>query len=75
MDLENKRIVLGVTGGVAAYKAAELVRMLRKAGANVCVVMTDAATRFVGTATFQALSGNPVFTDQWDQRMPNGMPT
>jgi phosphopantothenoylcysteine decarboxylase/phosphopantothenate--cysteine ligase len=73
VDLENKRIVLGVTGGVAAYKAAELVRLLGKAGATVRVVMTEAATHFVGTATFQALSGNPVFTDQWDARMANGM--
>lgn len=73
MDLQNKRIVLGVTGGVAAYKAAELVRQLAKLGASVQVVMTEAATHFVGSATFQALSGLPVFTNQWDPRVSNGM--
>lgn len=72
-DLENRRVVLGVTGGVAAYKAVELVRLLTKAGATVQVVMTEAAQHFVGAATFQAVSGNPVFTDQWDVRMDNGM--
>jgi phosphopantothenoylcysteine decarboxylase / phosphopantothenate---cysteine ligase len=73
LDLQNKSIVLGVTGGVAAYKAAELVRLLGKQGAAVQVVMSEAATHFVGTATFQALSGRPVFTDQWDTRVPNSM--
>ena len=73
MDLHSKRIVLGVSGGVAAYKAAELVRLLGKQGASVQVVMTEAATHFVGTATFQALSGQPVFTDQWDARVRNSM--
>lgn len=73
MDLQNKSIVLGVTGGVAAYKAAELVRLLGKQGAAVQVAMSEAATHFVGTATFQALSGRPVFTDQWDTRVPNSM--
>ena len=72
-DLENRRVVLGVTGGVAAYKAVELVRLLTKAGAEVQVVMTEAAQHFVGTATFQAVSGKPVYTDQWDARMANGM--
>ena len=56
--LTNKRILLGVTGGIAAYKSAELVRRLREAGAEVRVVMTDAATRFVTPLTFRALSGN-----------------
>lgn len=65
--------MLGVSGGVAAYKSAELVRLLTGAGATVQVVMTEAATHFVGTATFQALSGRPVFTDQWDRRVDNGM--
>jgi phosphopantothenoylcysteine decarboxylase/phosphopantothenate--cysteine ligase len=73
MELTGKRIVLGITGGVAAYKAAELVRLLSKRGASVQVVMTDAATHFVTPVTFQALSGNPVFTDQWDARIANNM--
>lgn len=72
--LDGKRIVLGVTGGVAAYKAAELVRELQRAGvARVQVVMTEAATRFVGPVTFQALSGEPVFVDAWDARIPDNM--
>ena len=74
MELSGKRVVLGVTGGVAAYKAAELVRLLIKQGAEVQVVMTEAATHFVGPVTFQALSGRPVFLDQWDARLPNNMP-
>lgn len=73
MELQGRRIVLGVTGGIAAYKAAELVRLLVKAGATVDVAMTEAATKFVGPATFQALSGHPVFTDAWDTRFANGM--
>ncbi|MBX3592451.1 MAG: bifunctional phosphopantothenoylcysteine decarboxylase/phosphopantothenate--cysteine ligase CoaBC [Burkholderiaceae bacterium] len=73
MDLQGKRIVLGITGGVAAYKAAELARELQRAGARVQAVMTEAATRFVGPATFQALTGEPVFTDQWDTRIANSM--
>ena len=64
-ELSGKRIVLGVTGGIAAYKAAELTRLLVKAGATVDVVMTEAATHFVSTVTFQALSGRPVWTDLW----------
>lgn len=73
MELQNKRIVLAVTGGIAAYKSAELLRLLVKNGADVQVAMTDAAMRFVTPLTFQALSGHPVFTSQWDERMPNGM--
>ena len=73
MELQGKRIVLGVTGGIAAYKAAELVRLLGKQGADVQVAMTEGATHFVTVTTFQALSGKPVFTDQWDARMPNAM--
>ncbi|MDR1350111.1 MAG: bifunctional phosphopantothenoylcysteine decarboxylase/phosphopantothenate--cysteine ligase CoaBC [Zoogloeaceae bacterium] len=65
MELEGKRIVLGVTGGVAAYKAAGLLRLLTGAGADVQVAMTEAATRFVGPITFAALSGKPVLTDMW----------
>jgi phosphopantothenoylcysteine decarboxylase/phosphopantothenate--cysteine ligase len=73
MDLHDKRIIVGVTGGIAAYKTAELVRLLGKAGADVQVAMTDGATHFVTPTTFQALSGKPVYTDQWDVRMPNAM--
>jgi phosphopantothenoylcysteine decarboxylase/phosphopantothenate--cysteine ligase len=73
MMLEGKRILLGVTGGVAAFKAAYLARELQRRGATVQVAMTEAATHFVGTATFQALTGEPVFTDQWDARIDNGM--
>ncbi len=59
-DLQGKRIVLGVTGGVAAFKACELARLLGKAGASVDVVMTEAGTRFVAPLSFQALTGRPV---------------
>jgi len=74
MDLAGKKIVLGLTGGVACYKAAEFTRALSKAGATVQVVMTNAATHFITPVTMQALSGNPVVTDQWDARIPNNMP-
>jgi phosphopantothenoylcysteine decarboxylase/phosphopantothenate--cysteine ligase len=73
MELKGKRIALGVTGGIAAYKAAELVRLLVKQGASVQVAMTEAATHFVTPTTFQALSGNRVFTDQWDSGVANSM--
>ena len=73
MDLAGKHIVLGLTGGVACYKAAELLRLLTKAGASVQVVMTHAATHFITPVTMQALSGSPVFTDQWDGRIANNM--
>jgi len=66
--LAKKHIVLGVTGGVAAYKSAELTRLLVKAGATVDVAMTRAAEQFVGATTFQALSGRPVWDDLWDSR-------
>ena len=69
----EKRIVLGITGGIAAYKSCELVRLCVKAGFAVDVVMTDAATRFVTPATFQALAGRPVWTDPWDARDPKSM--
>ena len=72
-DLQGRRIVLGVTGGVAAYKAAELARLLVKEGAEVDVVLTAAGARFVGVATFQALTGRPVWQELWDERMSNGM--
>ena len=67
------RIVLGVTGGIAAYKAAELARLFVKAGVAVDVVMTDAATRFVTPMTFQALTGRPVATDLWHPGASNAM--
>ena len=73
MGLTGKRILLGITGGIAAYKAAELTRLLVKGGADVRVAMTEAATRFVGTATMQALSGQPVWTDLWDERVNDAM--
>jgi len=69
----QKRIVLGVTGGIAAYKAAELVRLLVKDGTEVQVVMTEAACGFITPATMQALSGRPVFTDMWDGRIADNM--
>ncbi len=72
-ELSGKRIVLGVTGGVAAYKAAELVRLLIKADVVVDVVLTAAGAHFVGPATFQALTGQPVWSDLWDARAPGGM--
>ena len=72
-EFSGRRIVLGVTGGVAAYKAAELTRLLIKAGATVDVVLTAAAARFVGAATFQALSGRPVWHDLWDEGAAGGM--
>ena len=71
--LKGRRIVLGVSGGIAAYKAAELVRLLVKAGADVHVVLSEGGARFVTAVTFQALSGNTVWTDLWDARMPNNM--
>lgn len=73
MDLQGKKIVLGLSGGVACYKAAELCRALTRQGASVQVVMTDAATHFITAVTMQALSGHPVYTDQWDPRMANNM--
>lgn len=65
--LSDRRLLLCVCGGIAAYKSAELVRRLRDAGVEVRVAMTDNAQRFVGTATFQALSGAPVRTSLWDE--------
>jgi len=67
-------IVLGITGGIAAYKAAELVRLLVKQGIAVQVVMTDAACQFITPMTMQALSGKPVHTQMWDASIDNGMP-
>jgi len=70
----NKSIVLGITGGIAAYKAAKLVRLLVKANVEVQVVMTEAACQFITPVTMQALSGKPVFKDMWDESIANGMP-
>src|SRR6202030_2982177 len=64
--MQGKRILLGVTGGIAAYKSPELVRRLRERGAEVQVVMTAAAREFVTAATFQAVSGRTVRSDLWD---------
>jgi phosphopantothenoylcysteine decarboxylase/phosphopantothenate--cysteine ligase len=71
--LKGKRLLLGITGGVAAYKAAALARLLVKAGADVRVAMTEAATRFVTPVTLQALTGQTVWTDLWDARVPDNM--
>ena len=71
--LNSKHIILGITGGIAAYKSAELTRRLRDAGADVRVVMTRAATEFVTPLTFQALSGNPVHTELLDEKAEAGM--
>jgi phosphopantothenoylcysteine decarboxylase/phosphopantothenate--cysteine ligase len=73
MSLAGKNIVLGLTGGIACYKAAELARGLVKAGASCQVVMTEASRHFITPVTLQALSGKPVFTDQWDSRISNNM--
>jgi len=72
-NISGKGILLGITGGIAAYKAAELTRLFIKAGADVRVVMTEAACRFVTPVTLQALSNKPVFTDMWDARVPDNM--
>jgi len=72
-DLAGKRIVLGLSGGIACYKSAELVRGLIGLGARVDVVMTESATRFITPITLQALSGRPVYTDIWDARINNNM--
>jgi phosphopantothenoylcysteine decarboxylase/phosphopantothenate--cysteine ligase len=72
-DTARKKILLGVTGGIAAYKAAELIRRLSERSVDVHVVMTHAACGFITPATMQALSGNPVFTDMWDPRIRDSM--
>ena len=72
-DLHGKHIVLGLTGGIACFKAAELCRSLVKAGAKVQVVMTEAAAQFITPVTMQALSGQSVYTSQWDAREGNNM--
>lgn len=72
-DLAGKHIVLGLSGGIACYKSAELCRALIKEGATVQVVMTEAAEQFATAVTLQALSGRPVFTSQWDSRTSGGV--
>ena len=74
MDIRDKHLVLGLTGGIACYKAAELCRALVKEGATVQVVMTAAAEQFITPVTMQALSNRPVFSSQWDPREANNMP-
>ncbi len=74
MDLSGKHIVLGLTGGIACYKAAELCRALIKQGATVQVVMTEAAAQFITPVTMQALSNRTVYDSQWDAREQNNMP-
>ena len=74
-----RKLVLGITGGIAAYKAAELVRLLVKAGVDVQVVMTESACQFITPTTMQALSGKPVFTGMWakdnvSSEVANAMP-
>jgi phosphopantothenoylcysteine decarboxylase/phosphopantothenate--cysteine ligase len=71
--ISANRLLVGITGGIAAYKGADLVRRLMERGYTIEVVMTDTACRFVTPATFQALSGRPVYTDMWDSRIANGM--
>ena len=72
-ELAGKHIVLGLSGGIACYKSAELCRAFIKAGATVQVVMTEAAAQFITPVTMQALSGRAVYTSQWDAREANTM--
>jgi phosphopantothenoylcysteine decarboxylase / phosphopantothenate---cysteine ligase len=74
MLAKMQKLVLGITGGIAAYKSAELVRLLVKANIDVQVVMTESATKFITPVTMQALSGKPVFIGMWDSSISNGMP-
>jgi len=72
-DTARKKVLLGITGGIAAYKAAELTRRLVRNGLDVHVVMTEAARAFITPVSLQALSGNAVYTDMWDPRVPDNM--
>lgn len=74
MDLSGKKILLGLTGGIACYKSAEFARAMIREGASVQVVMTDSAQKFITPVTMQALTGHTVFTDSWDDRLENNMP-
>src|SRR3954452_17303389 len=73
--LDKKRIVLGVTGGIACYKVADLASKLTQAGALVDVILTDAAQKFVTPLTFQAVTGRSVYTDLWKADNSGGLPT
>src|SRR4051812_16251222 len=73
--LDGKRIILGVTGSIAAFKAADLASKLTQAGATVDVIMTEAAQRFVTPLTFRAVTGRPVYTDLWQTDESGGLPT
>nr|WP_295080460.1 bifunctional phosphopantothenoylcysteine decarboxylase/phosphopantothenate--cysteine ligase CoaBC [uncultured Roseateles sp.] len=73
LQLAGKHVLLGLSGGIACYKTAELIRLLTKAGASVQVMMTEAAEQFITAVTLQALSGRPVLSSQWDAREPNNM--
>jgi phosphopantothenoylcysteine decarboxylase/phosphopantothenate--cysteine ligase len=73
LDLQGRQLVLGLSGGIACYKSAELVRELLRHGATVQVVMTEAAAQFITPVTMQALSNRSVYTSQWDAREPNAM--
>src|SRR5260363_451452 len=72
-DLAGKHLLLGLSGGIACYKSAELTRLLIQAGATVQVVMTDAPLRFITPVTMQALSGRTGYTSQWDPRIASHM--
>jgi phosphopantothenoylcysteine decarboxylase/phosphopantothenate--cysteine ligase len=72
-SLQGKHILLTMSGGIAAFKVAELARSLQQEGATMQVIMSEAATKFMTPVTMQALTGHPVFTDQWDARIPNNM--
>ena len=74
MQKKKTRILLGITGGVAAYKSADLARLFIKNDIEVQVVMTESATQFVSPTTLQALTGRRVHTDMWDESIDNGMP-
>ncbi len=73
--LENKRIILAVTGSIAVYKAVDLASKLTQAGALVDVIMTASACRFVSPITFQAVTSRPVYTDMWESDFSGGLPT
>ncbi|GAC1619547.1 MAG: hypothetical protein NVS9B10_00340 [Nevskia sp.] len=73
VKMATRRILLGITGGIAAYKSAELARRFIKSGCEVQVVMTESATRFIGAQTFQALTGKPVRVSLWDEQAEAAM--
>ena len=74
MDLSGKKILLGLTGGIACYKSAEFARAMIKEGATVQVVMTDGAKEFITPLTMQALTGHTVYSNQWNDQPDNKMP-